>query len=161
MHLQSNRYRRKYSSNSSKQWNGKLLSKTSTFFSVSFRFLAPKGLVSGYSKSVYGSACTQKLPTYVFFPQTMLDEHPPTPPPSRWLFIALITLPTLAKFQLVWRRFCDVVLFSSCLVEHTLFWAACVLPQYHSGHKDKAFCTFCDHLNVPYLLDRTRIVLEY
>ena len=27
------------------------------------------------------------------------DEHPPTPPPCRWP--ALITLPTLAKFQLV------------------------------------------------------------
>ena len=28
------------------------------------------------------------------------DGHPPTPPPCRWP--ALITLPTLAKFQLVW-----------------------------------------------------------
>ena len=32
---------------------------------------------------------------------------------------SLITLPTLAKFQLVWRRLCDV-LFPSCFVKHGL-----------------------------------------
>ena len=40
------------------------------------------------------------------------------------------SLTTLAKFQLVWRRLCDIVQFrSSCLFEHTLtaFW---ILPEY-------------------------------
>ena len=58
--------------------------------------------------------------------QTTPDEHPPTPPPCRWP--AHITLPTLAKFQLVWRRLCDVVLFRSCLFEYTLA-AVCTLPE--------------------------------
>ena len=48
----------------------------------------------------------------------MPDEHPPTPAPIRWP--DLITLPTLVKFQLVWRRLCDVVLFPACLVKHGL-----------------------------------------
>ena len=34
-------------------------------------------------------------------PRSLSSSHPPTPPPSRWP--ALMTLPTLAKFQLVWR----------------------------------------------------------
>ena len=54
----------------------------------------------------------------ILFSQTMPDEHPPTPPLSRWP--ALITLPTPAKFQLVWRRLCAVVLFPFCLVKHGL-----------------------------------------
>ena len=61
------------------------------------------------------------------------DEHPPPPPPCRWP--DLITLPTLAKFQLVWRRLCHVVLFPfSYLVEHTLT-VVCVLPKYQPGRK--------------------------
>ena len=52
----------------------------------------------------------------ILFSQTTPDEHPPTPPPSWWP--ALFTLPTLAKFQLVWRRLCGVVLFASCLVKY-------------------------------------------
>ena len=51
---------------------------------------------------------------------------PRTPPPCRWP--VLITSPTLAKFQLVWRRLCDVVLFPSYLVEDTLT-VVCVLPH--------------------------------
>ena len=43
-------------------------------------------------------------------------------------------LPTLAKVSALWRRICDVVLFPSCLVEHTLT-AVCVLPEYRSGLK--------------------------
>ena len=58
----------------------------------------------------------------------MPDEHPPTPPPCRWP--ALIILPTLDKFQPVWRRLCEVVLFrSACMFEHTLT-AVCALPKY-------------------------------
>ena len=58
------------------------------------------------------------------FSQTTPDDHPPTPPPRRCP--ALITLPTLARFLLVWRRLCDVVRLPSCLVEHTLM-TVCVL----------------------------------
>ena len=62
--------------------------------------------------------------------QTMPDEHPPTPLPCRWL--ALVTLRTLAKVQLVWRRICGVVLSrSSWLFEHTLR-PVCALPEYPS-----------------------------
>ena len=61
---------------------------------------------------------SEKSEPTLLISQTAPDEHPPTPPPCRWP--ALITLPTLAKLQLVWGRLCDVVLFLSCLVEHTL-----------------------------------------
>ena len=54
----------------------------------------------------------------------MPDAHPPTPPPSRWP--ALITLPTLTKFQLGWRRLCDVALFPSCLI-NTAFPMPCII----------------------------------
>ena len=57
----------------------------------------------------------------------MPDEHPPTPLLRHCP--ALLTLPHLAKFQLVWRHLCDVVLSPSCLFEHTLT-AVCVLPEY-------------------------------
>ena len=90
--------------------------------------LEAKGFPSGYPKSVcvYPHAL-RKLRTYRFFPQMMSDEHSPTPPPSRWP--AFITLHHLTKFQLVWRRLCDVVLFLSCLFEHTLT-AVCVVHEY-------------------------------
>ena len=86
------------------------------FFYCTFRSLASKAFPRGYSKSVCVSAWTQKTPNLqYFFSQMTPDEHPPTPPPSRCP--ALITLPTLAKFQLVWHRLCAVVPFpSSCLV---------------------------------------------
>ena len=68
----------------------------------------------------------------VVIPPSLSPSHPPTPPPCRWP--SLITLPTLAKFQLVWRRLCDVELFCSCLFEHTLT-AVCTLPEYQSYRK--------------------------
>ena len=72
-------------------------------------------------------------PTTMLISQTILDEHPPMPPPCRWP--GLITLPTLAKFQPVWRRLCEVVLFrSACLFEHTLT-AVYALPKYQSCRK--------------------------
>ena len=83
--------------------------------------------------------------------QTKPDEHPPTPPPCRWP--ALITLPTLAKFQLVWRRLC-YVLFRSCLFEHTLT-AVCALPKYQSVLNVMCMQTFCDHLHVVYIFNQT------
>ena len=54
------------------------------------------------------------------------------PSPSWWP--ALITLPTLAKFPLVWRRLCDVMLFPSCLVEHTLTATSALLSRGSSTH---------------------------
>ena len=84
----------------------------------------------------------------------MPDEHPSTPPPSRWP--ALITLPTLAKFQLVWRHLCDVPL-PSWLFEYTLT-AVCVLPEYRSGRNIRYIRTFCALLNFLYIFDPTCIV---
>ena len=40
-------------------------------------------------------------------------SHPRTPPPSQWP--ALATLSPLAKFQLVWRRFCEMLCCLVCL----------------------------------------------
>ena len=80
--------------------------------------------------------------------QTTPDEHPPTPPPCRWP--ALIALPNLAKFQIVWRRLCDVLFRSSCLFEHTLT-AVCALPEYQSVVNILCTKTFRDHLDVLYI----------
>ena len=49
----------------------------------------------------------------VVSPPSLSPSHPQTPPPSRWP--ALITLPPLTKFQLVWRRLCEALLSSSSL----------------------------------------------
>ena len=46
-------------------------------------------------------------------PSPLSPSYPPMPPPSRWS--ALITLPPLAKFQLVWHRLCEALLTSSSL----------------------------------------------
>ena len=54
------------------------------------------------------------------------------PSPSRWS--ALITLLTLAKFPFVWCRLCDAVLFTSCLVEHTLTAVCVILSRGSSTH---------------------------
>ena len=43
----------------------------------------------------------------------------------------------ITKFQLVWRRLCDVVFRSSCLFERTLT-AVCALPEYRSGRNYNA-----------------------
>ena len=74
------------------------------------------------------------MPRLVVSPLVLPDEHPPNPRPSPWP--ALITLPTLAKFHIVWRRLCDVAGFPSRLFEHTLT-AVCILPGYQSGRKYK------------------------
>ena len=103
---------------------------------LSFRNLAPGGFPSGHSKRT--CACV-RLHSEISEPNMLIsrtrhDEHPPTAPSCQWP--ALITLPTLAKFQLVWRRLCDAVLFrsSSCLFEHTLT-AVCILSEYQPGRK--------------------------
>ena len=64
--------------------------------------LASKGLPSGYSKSICVRLHSENSEPTMLISQTTPDEHPPTPPSCRWP--AVITLPTLAKFQLVWRR---------------------------------------------------------
>ena len=61
---------------------------------------------------------SQSSEPMILLSQTTPDEHPPAPQPCQWP--ALITLSTLVKFQLVWRRLRDVVLFLSCLVKHGL-----------------------------------------
>ena len=100
--------------------------------------LASKGFPSGYSRSVCVRLHSENSEPKMLISQTTPDEHPPTPPPCRWP--ALITSPTLAKFQLVWRRLCDV-LFRSCLVEHTLT-AVCALPEYQSRRKYNIYTIF-------------------
>ena len=98
-----------------------------------FGSLASKGFPSGYSKSVCVRLHSENSEPTMLISQTTPDEHPPTPPPCRWP--ALITLPTLGKFQLVWRRLRDVVLFrSSCLSEYTLT-VVCALREYRSCRK--------------------------
>ena len=53
------------------------------------------------------------MPRLVVSPPSPSLSHPPAPPPSRWP--ALFTLHPLAKFQLVWRRWCEALLSSSSL----------------------------------------------
>ena len=100
--------------------------------SISFSSLASKGFPNRYSKSVCVRLHSENSEPTMLFSRTTPDGHPPMPPPCRWP--ALITLPTLAKFELVWRRRCDVALFPSCLVEH-IFTAGCVLLEYQTGRK--------------------------
>ena len=103
--------------------------------------VASKGFPNGYSKKRKSARLhSENSKPMMLISQTRPDEHTPTPPPCRWP--ALITLPTLANFQLVWHRLCDVVLFrSSCLFEHTLA-AVCVLSEHRSSRKYKIFGQF-------------------
>ena len=85
--------------------------------------------------------------------QTTPDEHP-TPPPCRRP--ALIILLTLAKFQFVWRRLCDGVLFRFCCKTTP------VRPPAHYPSTSlvvNIMCikTFCDHQNVVHI-SSTRLV---
>ena len=54
-----------------------------------------------------------------------------TQPPSRWP--ALVTLPHLANFQVVWHHLCDVVL-APCFFDHART-PVCVQREYQSGRK--------------------------
>ena len=116
----------------------RLHSETPESLCILFRSIeASKGLPSGYSKSVCLYVCVDLHPESseptMLISQTTPNEHPSTLLPSRWP--AFITLPALAKFQLVWRRLCDAVLFrSSCLFEHTLT-SVCALPDYQYCRK--------------------------
>ena len=91
------------------------------------------GFPGGYSKSVCVRLHSENSESTMLISQTTPDEHPRTSPPCRWS--TLISLSTLAKFQLVWRRLCDVVLFRpSYLFKHTLT-AVCALPEYQYRRK--------------------------
>ena len=61
--------------------------------------LASKGPPSRYSKTVCVRLHSDNSEPTMLISQTTPDEHPLTPPPCRWQ--ALITLPTLPKFQLL------------------------------------------------------------
>ena len=121
----------------------------------SFTSLASKGFPGGYSKSVCVCACVCPLslrnsePTR-WFSQMTPDEHPRrhhladgplSSPPCRWP-----TLITLTKFELVWRRLCDDVLFrSSCLLS-----APSVLPEDRIGRNIICIRRLCDRIDISY-----------
>ena len=88
--------------------------------------MASKGFLSEYSKSVYVRLHSENFEPTFFFSNDAY-EHPPTPPPTRRS--ALITLPTLAKLQVVWRRLCGVLI-PSCLVKHGLTDALLLIEYY-------------------------------
>ena len=119
--------------------------------SSSLRSLASKGSPSGYSKSVCVRLHSENSEPTMLISQTTPNEHPQTRPPCRWP--ALITLPTLVKFQLVWRRLCDLLFRSSCLFEHTLT-AVCALLEYQSCRKHNVYSNICEHLNVLHIFDQ-------
>ena len=95
-----------------------------------------------------------------WFSQMTPDEHPRrhhladgplSSPPCRWP-----TLITLTKFELVWRRLCDDVLFrSSCLLS-----APSVLPEDRIRRNIIYIRRFCDHINVLHVVDQTCMVLK-
>ena len=119
---------------------------------ISLRSLASKGFPSGYAKSVCVRLHPENSEPTMLISQTTPEEYPSSPPPCRWP--ALITLPNIAKFQLAWRRLCDVVLFrSSCLFEHTLT-AVCALLEYQSCRKHNVYSNICEHLNVLHIFDQ-------
>ena len=63
-------------------------------------------------------------------------------------------LARVTKFQLVWHRLCDVVLFrSSCRFENTLT-AVCALPEYQSCQYSLR-SNICEHLNGLHIFDQT------
>ena len=76
----------------------------------------------------------------VDIPRTLRDEHHPPSPPSRRQM--LNSLPNLAKFQLVWCRLSDVVLFLSSHTVLGLFSIQMLMPDAHSV---MAVHTVCGH----------------
>ena len=83
--------------------------------------------------------------------QTTPDEHPLMPPPCRWP--TLITLPTLAKFQLVGNTSVMLCYSAPACSSTTL------RPSVHNPSTSlvvNIMCTqtFCDHLNL-HIFDQT------
>ena len=91
------------------------------------------------------------------FSQTTPDEHSLNAPPCRWP--ALINLPTLAKFQLVWRRLCVVVVLL-CSSSSTPLRPSVCYPNINMVVSIMYIRICCDHLNTLYIFDPTRVVLS-
>ena len=65
---------------------------------------------------------------------SLSPSHPPTPPPNR--LPQLSSLPPLAKFQLVWRRLGEALLFSSSLAggkHQSLLTRLCLICRRYKG----------------------------
>ena len=90
--------------------------------------------------------------------QTTTDEHPPTPPPCRWP--ALISLPTLAKVHLVWRRLCELCCSLSPASSNTPLRPSVCHPSISLVVNIMFIRIFCEHLNVLYVFYPTCIVLK-
>ena len=90
----------------------------------SFRSLASTGFPGGYSKSVCVRLHSENSePTIWFFKRRLT-----TPPGATALpMVSSHNVTTLAKFQLVWRRLCDVLILTF-LVEDTVT-PVCALPH--------------------------------
>ena len=90
----------------------------------------------------------------MWFCQTTPDEHPPTPPPCRWP--ALITLPTLAKFQLVSAA--SVMCCSAPpACSSTPLRPSVHYPSISLVVNVMRIQTFCGHLNVLYIFEQTNL----
>ena len=97
----------------------------------------------------------QKLQTYQVGSQTTPDEHPR--PRSPYRRRSLITLSTLTKFEIVWRRGCDDVLFrSACLFGRTF-----CATQRSDCSKCNFHCYMVSPEKFPSNVRQTRIVVEY
>ena len=89
-----------------------------------------EGFPSGYLGHVCPPARRKHQTNFVF--SNDARRTPQTPPSCRWP--ALIIVPSLAKFQLVWRRLGDVLFRSCCVLKNTLT-TVCALSEYQSCPK--------------------------
>ena len=96
------------------------------------KIIAFKDFPNGFRTVCVRPPALRKLRTY---DADFANDAWRTPPDATALPMAtLINLLTLAKFQVVWRRLCDVLFRSSCLFEHTLT-SVCALHEYQSCRK--------------------------
>ena len=92
-----------------------------SFFTAKLPKASPRDI-----RNVCMSAGTENFRTSGGDSSNDADENSPTSPPCRWL--AINSLPTHAKVQVVWRRLCDVRFLFPCQFEHTLT-AVCALTR--------------------------------
>ena len=81
-----------------------------------------------------GSSSTAQMPRLGGSSPFLSPSHPPTPPPNR--LPQLSSLPPLAKFQLVWRRLGEALLFSSSLAggkHQSLLTRLCLICRRYKG----------------------------
>ena len=81
--------------------------------------------------------------------QTTPDEHPPTPPPCRWP--ALITLLTLAKFQLVGAASAMLC----CSAPPACSGTPSLPSEYYPSISLVVNMMYIEHLHVLYIFDQT------